>query len=131
MVVIFLDDLDKEVLPLEHCPEWYGVEGEWKEEGYNYRLNTVDTVLLLKEGNEIVGHLGIQEDTVRSLSISESYQGQGLSYKLYEFAFNFFDILKSDDAREPVATHLWQKLKKQYGSQISYDKESNQFIFQK
>lgn len=130
MQVQFLEDIKIEV-PLAHCPEWYQEEGQWREEGYNYRLNTCDTILLLVDNNQVVGHMGISEDTIRSVSIDEVYQGQGLSYKLYSFAFNFFDKLYSDDAREPVANTIWRNLKKQYSNQITFDKEKNQFVFEK
>lgn len=131
MKVVFLEDINEELVPMEHFPEWFKEEGSWQEDQYNYRLNMCDTVLLLMEDEKVIGHMGIYQDTIKGVAISQDYQGQGLSYKLYEFAFSFFDKLYSDDAREPAATKIWQKLQKQYSGQITYDKRRDQFIFEK
>jgi hypothetical protein len=130
MQVLWIEDFTGEI-PMSHCPEHLCAEGEWKEQDYNYRLNTCDEILVLVENNQIIGHMGLRDSVIRAVAIDEAYQGQGLSYKLYDFALNFYEWLYSDDAREPVATHIWQNLKKQYPSQITYDKHKDQFRYSK
>lgn len=130
MKIIWIEDYTKEI-PMQHCPEHLAEEGKWSEEQYNYRLNTCSDILVLVHQDEIIGHMGISDNTIRSVYIDEQFQGQGLSYKLYEFIFNFYETIYSDDAREPVANHIWKQLTKMYPNQISYDKQKDQYCWSK
>lgn len=127
---MWIEDFTGEI-PMNHCPEHMAEEGTWEERDYNYRLNMCDEILVLVHNGEIIGHMGLYNSVIKGVAINEEYQGQGLSYKLYEFALNFYEWVYSDDAREPVATHIWQNLKKQYPTQITYDKQKDQFRYSK
>lgn len=127
---MWIEDYSGEI-PMSHCPEHLAPEDEWEESDFNYRLNTCDDILVLVHNDTIIGHMGFSNSTIRALFIDESYQGQGLSYKFYEYAFNFYEWVNSDDAREPVATYIWKKLQKQYPNQITYDKRKDQFRWSK
>lgn len=130
MKIMWIEDYSGEI-PMSHCPEHLCEEGTWEDKDYNYRLNTCDEILVLVHNDTIIGHMGLRDSVIRAVAIDEQYQGQGLSYKFYEYVFNFYEWVHSDDAREPVATYIWKKLQKQYPNQITYDKQKDQFKWSK
>lgn len=133
MKIVELSDIPGSVeIPLEHCPEWHMEEGEWMDMEFNYRLNNCDSIYyLLDEDDSFVGHIGLNDSKIQTVFISEEYQGQGLSYKLYEYLMEEFESFSSDDAREPAANHIWENLMKRYPGQVSYSKSRKRYIFEK
>lgn len=135
MNVEILSDSDikqrKIVIPIEHCPEhmWNSNLSEWKEEEYNYRLNTCDTIYFAVVNNKIVGHLGLNENSIKALYIDPNFRSFRLSYQLYEHLFLDFQYVESDDAREPVANKIWERLSKKYSSLIQYDQKRDVYIY--
>lgn len=127
---LFIDSVPNHIsIGMNHLGE-YDTD-DWKESNFNYRLNICDTKLFLVLNNIVVGHLGINEETVRCIFVEEEHRGKGYGFRLYEYAFEHFNLLYSDDAREEQDTKIWQKLKEKYPNNISYDRIRNQFIWNK
>lgn len=119
-------------IPIQHCSEqmWNeNKQGKWAETENNYRLNTCDEVYFAVIGNVAIGHLGINEDSIRAVYIDPEYRGLKLSYQLYEHVFLVLGEIKSDTAREKVADKIWKKLHKKYSALIKYDTEEDIYIF--
>ncbi len=119
-------------IPLEHSSEdlWNSHHKDsWKDSEFNYRLNNCDEIFFLVHNNIVIGHLGLNDDSVKALYIDPKYRGQKLTYQLYEYVFLNLRFLKSDDAREPSATKIWKNLKKKYSKLISYDQETDIYIY--
>ena len=114
-------------IPLKHSGESQWGDN-WKEEDYNYRLNMCDEIFYAIEGDHILGHLGVQEDTVRAVFVEDKYRGQGVAQGLYEKAFEVLGFLYSDDAREAADTYIWEKFKKKYKN-IRYLADRDQYLF--
>lgn len=122
----------KVFIPLEHSSEdmWNSNHKDsWKDTEFNYRLNNCDEIYFLVHNNVVIGHLGLNDDSVKALYIDPKYRGQKLTYQLYEYVFLNLRFLKSDDAREPAATKIWKNLKKKYSKLISYDQESDIYTY--
>lgn len=130
MRILEFDSVPSKDIPLQHCPEWaYPEEDNWQEKDYNYRLNMCDEIFLLSVDSQIVGHIGLQDRTIRSIHINESHQGKGLSRKLYQHLFDTFEEFSSDDAREPVIDYLWKYFMKEKPNQIRYDEDEKKYLF--
>jgi hypothetical protein len=133
---IFLDmNLPSHIkIPLAHSNECNFVptesEPEWEELEYNYRLQMCDTVFYAVENDKVVAHLGIYDGTVKGVYVSPDCNGKGITYLLYKEAFNIFPVLNSDDAREPAATHIWERLMEMYPGNITYNKKTDQYTYQ-
>lgn len=115
-------------IPLSHSCE-YNFEGQWEEMEYNYRLNLCDTKYFAVKNGQVIGHIGLQDDTVRAVYVDEGERGQGVAFSLYLAVIEDLGYLKSDDAREVSADNIWKKLKKRFPDRVSYQKATDQFIF--
>jgi hypothetical protein len=116
---------------LAHSSEYEWAGDDWTECNYNYRLNICDTVIYAVENNKTVGHLGLLDNVIKAVALDEEFQGQELSIHMYELAFEIFFNVYSDDAREPVADKIWEKLQSRYPDRIRYHKKKDQFEYNK
>lgn len=116
-------------LSMDHSSESEVDEGSWESSEYNYRLNTCDTKIYAVEDGVVIGHLGLQDNTVRALFVDEEHRGQGISKQLYLYAFKLLEHVFSDDAREESATHIWESLKEEMPDKIRYNRKKDQFEF--
>lgn len=114
---------------MAHSSELDVAEGNWSEDQFNYRLNHCDSKFYLVDNNQVVAHLGIYEDTVKSVFVDEDYRGQEVALLLYEYVFKIYPLLYSDDARENGGTRIWEKLKDRYPSKIKYLKNKDQYVY--
>lgn len=119
-------------IPLEHSSQdmWNSRNKDlWIDKEFNYRLNNCDEIFYLVHNNIAIGHLGLNDDTVKALYIDPKFRGQKLSYQIYEYVFLTLGFIKSDDARESSATKIWKKLQKKYSKLISYDPKTDVFTY--
>lgn len=115
---------------LAHKSEMDVDEGEWEESEYNYRLNLCDTVFFAVKDGEVVGHLGLMEETIKCVYVDSAHHGEGIAYALYAEAFRIFPVVNSDDAREPAADHIWEQLMEKHPENITYNKVKDQYTYQ-
>lgn len=118
-------------LPLEHASELESEEGSWEESEYNYRLQTCDTKIYAVIDNVVVGHLGIQEETVRAVYVDSKHRGEGIATKLYLHAFQLLEHLYSDDAREEGATRIWERFLEKDPEHVRYLPKRKQYEYSK
>jgi hypothetical protein len=102
---------------------------EWEEKDYNYRLNICDTVIYAVIDNKIIGHLGLRDNTIKALAVDSEHNSKGVSYELYEMAFQVYKNVYSDDAREPAATHMWERLMNKHPERIRYLSKLDQYEY--
>ncbi len=129
MEIYFQIELPSNItVPLSHSSE-LDFDGEWEECEYNYRLNICDETIYAVENGTVVAHLGIRENEIKAICVDEGFQGQGVTYQLYAAAFKVYRNLFSDDAREPAATHIWEKMMEMYPGKIKYHAKRDQFEY--
>jgi GNAT superfamily N-acetyltransferase len=114
-------------IPLAHCSE-IDTE-EWEEHEYNYRLQICDTKIFAVVNNKVVAHLGIMDATIKAVYVNPEFQGQQITYSLYEAAFQVYPVVYSDDAREPAADRIWKRLMGMYPEKVRYLEKQDQFEY--
>ena len=117
----------------EHRPS-----GDVGEHGENHRLNTTDNHYFAVHNNKVVGHVGIKDDsdefhkpTINASYVNPEHRGKGVGMGLYQHVLSKEPSLASDNAREPGANAIWNKLKQQHPKNVTHDKKSDRFVWDK
>ncbi len=104
------------------------------EAAFNHRLNGLDDVNYAVKNNQVIGHLGLDDNgSIKAAYVNPEFRRQGVAEQLYLDAAKKNGILKSDDldAMEPEAVSLWEKLKKQYPDAVIKTRQGYQLNGQK
>lgn len=127
------DSLPKGVkIPNAHTPQAEGEEAE------NHRLNMTDSHYFAVHNNKVIGHIGIKTEPddhhgpiINASYVDPEHRGKGIGMGLYSHVLAHEPNVSSDNAREPGADAIWNKLKAKHPQNVSFDKKADRFTWNK